>query len=822
MSPSASPSATRASASPAEIYKQAQEQLLLGRWDVAQALCDQGRAARGADAARQPSAWAFVVLQAEIQAARGQYQTAVTLLVNEPQDERVDVRVRAAITRGLAACLGAADDAGRAAAEQSLARAEQAALASGNGRLVADAAVRHARCLTKRERPAEAESALGRALEAARAASSLGHEMVATGSLGFVLMTRERYDDAQRWLERSSALGRLLGSDLAFVRNAGNLAHCRLLLGEPAAALPLLHEVLERAEQHGYEESRLVALIDAGDASTLLRAFTDAADYYERALALARARDDLAQEARVENSLATLAVARGRLDEASQRARRALQLKLQADEPAGAEHARLLVADLARRRGDLTEAQRLYRTVLAAPAAERRVRWTARARLAAVLADSHHDHEAEAQFGRAFASMETGREELSSADTRLAFVAALRQFHDDYVDFLVGRGRVVEALEVAERGRARVLAERLGRPGQAARHVRAQDLRALAARLHATLLAYRLGARRSLVWAVTASGIELRSLPPEADLCPLVAQHQALIQRGRDPLGEERSESRALSEALLHPVEEHLPRAGRVVLALDGCLGQINFETLPAPGAPRQYWLEQAVVEVAPSLAVLATTEPAVARPAQAATLLAIGDALEVVPEFPMLANAGREVEAIVAQFPPGQAESYTREAAEPGVYTRVRPERFDLVHFATHAQANAQSPLESAVVLSQRGTRYKLYARDVLAQPLRAELVTLSACRSAGARSYASEGLVGLAWAFMSAGARRVLAGLWNVEDASTPRLMERFYRGLRAGRAPAVALRDAKLEQLRASGAERRPFYWGPFVLYVRATAP
>jgi len=50
---------------------------------------------------------------------------------------------------------------------------------------------------------------------------------------------------------------------------------------------------------------------------------------------------------------------------------------------------------------------------------------------------------------------------------------------------------------------------------------------------------------------------------------------------------------------------------------------------------------------------------------------------------------------------------------------------------------------------------------------PLQAELVTISACRSAGARTYSGEGLVGLAWAFLNAGAHNVVAGLWNVEDA-------------------------------------------------------
>jgi hypothetical protein len=58
---------------------------------------------------------------------------------------------------------------------------------------------------------------------------------------------------------------------------------------------------------------------------------------------------------------------------------------------------------------------------------------------------------------------------------------------------------------------------------------------------------------------------------------------------------------------------------------------------------------------------------------------------------------------------------------------------------------------------------------------PLRADLVTLSACRSSGARTYAGEGLVGLARAFLQAGAGSVIAGLWDVSDQSTSEMMDR-----------------------------------------------
>lgn len=99
---------------------------------------------------------------------------------------------------------------------------------------------------------------------------------------------------------------------------------------------------------------------------------------------------------------------------------------------------------------------------------------------------------------------------------------------------------------------------------------------------------------------------------------------------------------------------------------------------------------------------------------------------------------------------------------------------------------------------------------------PLNADLVTLSACRSAGAKTYSGEGLVGLSWAFLRAGAKSVVAGLWDVTDLSTASLMSDFYSQLAKQVAPAEALRQAKLRLIHQKSAYRKPFYWGPFQLY------
>jgi CHAT domain-containing protein len=189
------------------------------------------------------------------------------------------------------------------------------------------------------------------------------------------------------------------------------------------------------------------------------------------------------------------------------------------------------------------------------------------------------------------------------------------------------------------------------------------------------------------------------------------------------------------------------------------------------------------------------------------------------MPEFPALRYAPSEMSSIIRHFPQGRVTFFDDKNATPAAYRDAHLERFSMVHFTAHATANVDSPLESAVVLSGPDTGYKLYARDVADTPLDADLVTVSACRSAGERTYSGEGLVGFAWAFLRAGARRVIAGLWDVDDRSTAQLMDELYGGLQAGQTPARALRNAKLALIKEGGRFASPYYWGPFQLFTLA---
>jgi tetratricopeptide (TPR) repeat protein len=145
---------------------------------------------------------------------------------------------------------------------------------------------------------------------------------------------------------------------------------------------------------------------------------------------------------------------------------------------------------------------------------------------------------------------------------------------------------------------------------------------------------------------------------------------------------------------------------------------------------------------------------------------------------------------------------------------------QYRIIHFATHGLLNSQHPQLSGLVLSlvnERGEPQDgfLQLHEIFNLRLPAELVVLSACQTGLGKEIKGEGLVGLTRGFMYAGAARVAASLWKVDDAATAELMKRFYgRMLREGMRPAAALRAAQIEMWKRP-KWGSPYYWGAFVL-------
>ena len=319
---------------------------------------------------------------------------------------------------------------------------------------------------------------------------------------------------------------------------------------------------------------------------------------------------------------------------------------------------------------------------------------------------------------------------------------------------------------------------------------------------------------------MTPTGVTWHELPAEKKINALVEAYASLVENLRDPLDSESPAGRELAQILLDPVRKLLQDQTRIILVPDRALHSLNFETLPDPDQPSRYLIERATISIAPSLGVVAG---AAETAGTENSILMIGDPEPAVEEYQRLPYASKEMTLIEQKFAASSGgrmagHSVVLEGARayPAAYRDNDPSKFSFIHFAAHAAANRESPLDSALILSRHDSGYTLSARDVMNVPLHAELVTLSACRSAGARAYSGEGPVGLSWAFLRAGARNVVAGLWDVNDLSTASLMADFYGRLTAGAPPADALRKAKLALAHSTGAYRKPFYWGPFQLY------
>jgi CHAT domain-containing protein/Tfp pilus assembly protein PilF len=352
------------------------------------------------------------------------------------------------------------------------------------------------------------------------------------------------------------------------------------------------------------------------------------------------------------------------------------------------------------------------------------------------------------------------------------------------------------------------------------------------------------------------------------------AKYQARVKEARANYW---PQAKALSQMLLGPVASQLGQK-RLAIVADGALQFIPFAALPAPslgrdagrnsGAePQPLFVEHEIVSL-PSASTLATQRRETAGRKPAAKSLAVladpvftdddtrirrnlakavakektgsADSDEMDIGFIRMTRSGRETGVIGAEGAFGRLLSTRREATaisalvperdrmqaldfEASRTTALRPEMGDyrIVHFATHGLLNNVHPELSGIVLSlvDEGGKQQdgfLRLQDIYNLKLPSELVVLSACQTGLGKEIKGEGLIGLTRGFMYAGAPRVVASLWKVDDRATSELMKRFYQGMLGPEvlSPAGALRQAQMSIWKQK-QWRAPYYWAAFVL-------
>lgn len=308
-----------------------------------------------------------------------------------------------------------------------------------------------------------------------------------------------------------------------------------------------------------------------------------------------------------------------------------------------------------------------------------------------------------------------------------------------------------------------------------------------------------------------------------------------------------------LYDLLLRPAQSELDGKALVCIIPSGQLWELPFQALLSE--PDRYFLNDHALFYAPSLSVLremqkkrisagqvsadaanttgvlmkaslaqSSSRPALlalGNPALSESLISRSQSTRRDLRLSALPEAEREVKALGEIYGTHNSRILIGGAAQEET-VKTEAGKYPILHFATHATLDNDNPLYSHLLLASSSEREDgfLEAREIMKLDLHAEMVVLSACQTARGRVQSGEGLIGMSWALFIAGTSTTIASQWEVDSASTARLMVEFHRLLQgsktsAGRTgKAEALRRAAL-QLMSDPKYKHPFFWSGFVV-------
>jgi CHAT domain-containing protein/Tfp pilus assembly protein PilF len=805
--------ACHSASKPKVAYDRIVQEIRHGELELARADLDHASQEYGSK--NEEWAWRFRILKAQLLVFRREYKEALLSLQESlpPSLAATDIAARKAMVEGVAYRYAQEFE----DSEKKFIEAERLA-SFYQPRMILEVLNNRGALEVEEVKYMAAQETFQRVLLLARKQKDQVQEANALTNLGYAATKQEHFDEAIDWNQSALKLSRALGMKDTVGVILGNMGWNFFDLGDFENAMPLYKEAAEDSERRKIPTTQAYWLTGVANSHYALHDYESAQAILEEALKIARGLDEKSVLTTCLNDLSAVEMQIGRVDLAERDNKEALEIESNGSDKSGILDSQLVRARIQASRRHFVEAERLFRAVIQSPKADKPQVWEAQARLAKATDQAGKSVQAQKEYREAIGKIEAARQSLNRDEFRLTFLSSAIEFYDDYVDFLIAHGRSNEALSVAELSRARTLTEGLA-------STTAENPRVLgkfapqptARKLNASLLFYWVGHKQSYLWVISPAGMSYFKLPSASEIEPVVAAYRKAILQMHDAQDEGSVEGKKLYGMLVEPAKKLIPPGSQVIVLPSESLYGLNFETLIVPDPLPHFWIEDVTLTTGSSLTMLAAsaTQPL----PKDKSLFLVGDTKPPNPPFAPLPQAAEEMKQVKKYFTGAQTRVLAGGTATPSAFLKSNPEQYSYLHFVTHGTASHTRPLESAVILSQEGDSYKLYARDIVQHRLNATLVTISACNGAGTRAYSGEGLVGLSWAFLRAGAHNVIGALWEVSDASTPQLMDAFYRDLFQGKDAASALRDAKLSLLHSADPDsvfKNPFYWAPFQLY------
>ena len=632
--------------------------------------------------------------------------------------------------------------------------------------------------------------------------------------MGSCATNERQYQDALRWYLQAHVAANDL-SAIPYQQVAqGNLGFLYLELGDVEQALTNSKAAVDLTTRGGTDTYLESWLLNLGRVYHNTGQSGLAKESYEKALSLASSRGNDLVAARCLHNLVQIEIGEGNIAQASKYHKEAGQLHL-AKGGADFRDLRIDSAYLSAANADYSAAEPELLQLITEARETPLLEWSLEAELARVYEKQGRRSLADLWFRKSISTMVEASARMKQAPFAIGMLDSWPIF-DDYIAFLYAQKQPEHALQVAQLARARNLAQQLGvKPHKEGPQAWVARIEAMLRSRHCVLLAYYEAEHETYAWIVTGEGVKMKALGVDQnDLETLADQYRAEIDQ-HYPIDSSPTQQK-LYHLLVEPFQKLVPRGSHVILVGDSALYRINFETLICDVPVPHYWIDDAEIENASSIDLLMAGSR-IERHGRGA--LIIGAPNQASPQYPLLPHAHDEVEAVKSKFKGAEIKTYEGAAATPEAYLSSHPSRFKYIEFATHSDASSSDPLKSTIVLAKDRTgSFQLSAREIIERKsrLNADLVSISGCYSSGKFKTSSEGLLGLQWAFMRAGAHQVVAGLWDVDDQSSPELMGGLYAGIMHGETAATALRRAKLKMIHAGKIPPAPYYWASLQLY------
>ncbi len=393
------------------------------------------------------------------------------------------------------------------------------------------------------------------------------------------------------------------------------------------------------------------------------------------------------------------------------------------------------------------------------------------------------------------------------------------------------------------------------------------------------LLEYSLADQQSYAWTVTTNSIRGFELPDKTQIESaatrlgqainsrnlLVKNETAAQREARETQADKdyAEAARNLSHLVTDPIASEL-RKKRLVLVPEGALQNVSFASLPTTDSEADtHLIAKHEIVVLPSASVIGVLRQEIAsrKPMPRGIIVMANPVFSAddfrvkrlgssraakrsnapvsqVPEssqsstrsgalenigiatIPELPFSQREAQRILQVAPKGQGTAFLNFDANRKRALSPEMARFGYIHFATHSVVDLERPALSRIILSLvdengRAQDGYLFLHDIYNLNLPVELVVLSACQTGVGKQVRGEGLIALTRGFMYAGAARLVASYWDVDDVATAELMAEFYKELFANnKRPAEALQAAQLH-MRKQKRWESPSFWAGFFI-------